>query len=102
MKQQHEDRTVSVSLAPERFCPRRLTPTGPNCKRYFSWPKPLLGYIIACPSCGFQEMRMHDQVCFGETAEGTLVGAAGRMTCGHCQRTISIAKGEISARKLPL
>lgn len=91
---------MPVRVAPSLFCPRRLAPAGPNVKRYMSAPKPLIAYMIACPSCGFCEMHMEEAMRFVEEARDgapALIGAANVARCGCCRRALSIADGFIHA-----
>ena len=45
-------------IAPDRTCPRKLKKG--ELKRYMGKGGPLMAYMIACPSCGFIEMHMHE------------------------------------------
>jgi hypothetical protein len=90
-----QDRAVPVVMAPSKFCPRKLTPHGPNAKRYLS-DGPLVGYMLACPACGFVEMHMHERSSFTEQA-GKLIAAAYPLRCMTCQRVISVLDGSIVA-----
>lgn len=67
-------------------------------------PKPLVAYYIACPSCGFREMHMHDKAGFVETTDGqnlerpaTLIATTNPLGCMYCGRTIIIANARIRA-----
>lgn len=92
-----EDRSTPVSLAEVKFCPRRLKPEGPNCKRYMA-TGPLVGYMISCPSCKYIELHAHETAGFVEE-NGKLRAAANALRCVACSRTIRITHGVLSARK---
>ena len=92
-----EEKSVAIVQAPSVFCPRKLAPKGPNVKRYMS-TGPLAGYIIACPSCGFREMHMHERLGFVEE-DGKLVSAASRARCMVCGLHIRVHEGTLSAER---
>jgi hypothetical protein len=60
---------------------------------------PLAGYMIACPSCGFTELHMHEKVRFTfrheagpieEEPRSVLIGMEKPPKCLYCTRTIYV------------
>lgn len=82
-----QDAEVEAWQAPAKYCQRKLLPG--QVKRYLAAPRPLLGYAIACPGCGFIELHMHERHRFDEH-EGALAGVAKPPSCMVCGRTITI------------
>lgn len=95
MKLPSQDRSIALTVAPQRFCPRKLAPG--QVKRYAHYPKPLLAYMGGCPGCGFIEMHMNDVAQFEEGADGTLLRSCREFSCLHCKRSLRIADGVFSA-----
>lgn len=89
-----EDRALPVAQVVK--CSRRLTPG--EVRRTLT-NGPLVGYHLACPSCGFIALQqdLHDEVGF-EERDGHLVGMREAYRCVLCHRTVTIADGIISAR----
>ena len=81
-------------IAPDRTCPRKLKKG--ELKRYMGKGGPLMAYMIACPSCGFIEMHMHEVADYVEV-DGKLDHANRALPCMLCHRKISIAGGVIMA-----
>jgi hypothetical protein len=99
------DQATNVRVAPAKFCPRKMTPSGFNTKRYAHWPKPLLAYILVCPSCGFSEMQMHDKMGYVElrTVEPpVLVSTERKATCQVCKRAVFVRDGVLVAETVPV
>lgn len=89
------DADLELKQAEDKSCPRLLKPGW--VKRYMHKGKPLVGYMVACPSCGFVTLHFHDHVCFTEV-DGALVGAGAPVKCSLCSRAITIEAGRISAK----
>lgn len=97
-KSPREACAVPVAQALERFCPRKLGRAGgPNVKRYLAAPKPLLGYMVACPGCGFTELHMHEKVGYVEHA-GALVHVVLPFACMNCNGVLSVDGGILAVR----
>lgn len=88
-----EDAALPIEVAPSRFCPRKLKKG--MVKRYMS-TGPLVGYMVACPSCGFIEMHLTEAAGYVEV-DGKLDHTTKPIGCMLCKRTISIAGGTIMA-----
>lgn len=88
----NEDRQWLLVAAPSKFCPRKLgaVSMGPTVKRYMGVGKPLLGYMIACPGCGFTEMHMHAKAGFVESDTGDLIATLQPVQCINCKRQIRV------------
>lgn len=90
MSQRHKptraDASLSLVIAPSKFCPRKLVPG--MVKRYMS-KGPLIAYMVACPSCGFTEMHLQEKAGFVEH-EGALVEMKSPVCCMVCHRHISV------------
>lgn len=89
-----EDAALPFEVMPSRFCPRKLKKG--QIKRYMS-VGPLVGYMVACPACGFIEMHMKADAGYVEGDGGTLLHTTKPVKCMLCKRTISIAGGVIAA-----
>jgi hypothetical protein len=59
--------------------------------------KPLVGYMVACPSCGFVALHFHEHVEFIER-DSVLVESTNAIVCTLCAREVRIADGRIEAR----
>jgi hypothetical protein len=90
-----EDKALPLEQVPSRFCPRRLKPG--QVKRYMT-VGPLVGYMVACPACGFIEMHMHEVAGFVEE-EGKLVATTKPVGCMLCGRGLRAQDGTIEARR---
>ena len=89
------DADLELRQAEDRSCPRLLKPGW--VKRYMHRGKPLVGYMIACPSCGFVALHFHEHARFVER-DGELARAERVLACTLCGRGICIEAGRISAR----
>lgn len=81
-----EDATLLCEIAPLKSCPRRLR--AGQVKRYLS-KGPLVGYMVACPSCGFIELHLKERAGFVEE-EGVLVCTTSAVGCMLCGRSIRV------------
>jgi hypothetical protein len=86
------DRTLPIVQVGGERCGRELRPG--EVKRCPLKPPYLVGYAIACPSCGFIATHLDDELQFVEV-EGALSGSARPAPCILCGRDIWIRSGHL-------
>lgn len=94
----NEDRELPLVQMPKGTCPRRLKPG--QVKRMLTTGK-LIGYAIACPSCGFIENHPDLGAVEFQEEEERLIGALHPPSCAMCHRQLRIGRGVIAAVTLP-
>lgn len=96
-----EDASLPVVVAPSKFCPRKLKPG--MVKRYMH-TGPLVGYMVACPSCGFISLHLHehghfvDRVDVNDPVPVVLISMA-PVACMLCHRFIEVRDGVVHATR---